>query len=44
MAYAVGGISVLLGVVIYAALETRRELRHDQQQLAEAERTANMSH
>ncbi len=38
MAYAVGGIVFLLGVVGYAAVETRRELRHDQRLLAEAEK------
>jgi hypothetical protein len=41
MAYAVGGIVFLLGVVGYATVETRRELRHDQKKLAEAERTAS---
>jgi hypothetical protein len=44
MAYAVGGIVCLLGVVGYAAIETRRELRHDQQQLAETERPAAINH
>jgi hypothetical protein len=33
MAYAVGGIVFLLGVMGYATVETRRELRQDQQQL-----------
>jgi hypothetical protein len=45
MAYAMGGIVFLLGVVGYAAIETRRELRHDQQQkLAEAERPTTINH
>jgi hypothetical protein len=44
MAYAVGGIVFLLGVVGYAAIESHRELRHDQQLLAEAEKTATINH
>jgi hypothetical protein len=38
MAYAVGGILLLGGVVLYAALETGFELRRDQQQLEKTER------
>ena len=35
MAYALGGILLLVGVVLYATVETRFELRRDQQQLEE---------
>ena len=35
MAYAVGGILLLVGVILYATAETRFELRRDQQQLEE---------
>ena len=38
MAYALGGILLLAGVVFYAAVETRFELRRDQQQLENVER------
>jgi hypothetical protein len=38
MAYAVGGLLFLLGIVGYAAVETWRELLHDQQQIAQAEK------
>ena len=44
MAYAVGGIVFLLGVVGYAAIETWLELRHDQQQMAEAETSSGVDH
>jgi hypothetical protein len=35
MTYALGGILLLVGVVLYATVETRFELRRDQQQLEE---------
>jgi hypothetical protein len=38
MAYALGGILLLVGVVLYATVETRFELRRDQQQLESTER------
>jgi hypothetical protein len=38
MAYAIGGILLLLGIVLYAVVETRRELRQDQQQFEKTER------
>jgi hypothetical protein len=44
MAYGVGGILFLLCVVGYAAVETRLELRHDQQQMAEAETSSGVDH
>jgi hypothetical protein len=44
LAYALGGFLLLVCVVFYAAVETWRELRHDQQQMAEAKRTANINH
>jgi hypothetical protein len=42
MAYALGGGLFLVGIVVYAAVETRRELRFDRQQLAAEERTSNL--
>ena len=38
MAYALGGILLLVSVVLYAAVETRFELRRDQQYLEKTER------
>jgi hypothetical protein len=35
MTFALGGILLLVGVVLYATVETRFELRRDQQQLEE---------
>ena len=37
LAYALGGILLMLGVVLYATVETRFELRRDQQQLESTE-------
>ena len=42
MAYAVGGLLFLLGIVGYAAVETRRELLHDRQQIAQAEKGSGL--
>jgi hypothetical protein len=39
MAFAGGGILVLVGIVLYAAVETRLELRNDRQQLTDAEKS-----
>jgi hypothetical protein len=44
MAYAVGGGLFLIGIVVYAAVETRFELRHDMQRLAAEDRTSNINH
>ena len=44
MAYAVGGGLFLVGIVVYAAVETRFELRHDKQRLATEERTSNINY
>jgi hypothetical protein len=44
MAYAVGGILLLAGVVFYAAVETRFELRRDQQQIEKTERGSGADH
>jgi hypothetical protein len=44
MAYALGGILLLAGVVLYAAVETRFELRRDQQQLEKTERGSGTHH
>ena len=42
MAYALGGGLFLVGIVVYAAVKTRLELRLDQQQLAAEERTLDL--
>jgi hypothetical protein len=44
MAYALGGILLLAGVVLYATVETRFELRRDQQQLEKTERGSDTHH
>jgi hypothetical protein len=44
MAYALGGILLLLGVVLYATVETRFELRRDQQQLEKTEGGSGTHH